>query len=57
MLDYRDAKKRRNLDDAMAYLVKDTQNNDFLKENEKDRSIRRGTLPKNKSNAGRPRSE
>lgn len=57
MLDYRDTKKRRNLDYSMAYLVKGTQDDSFLKENEKDRSIRRGTMPKSKGNAGRPRSE
>lgn len=55
MLDYRDVEKRRNLNSAMAYLVKEDQSIDALKENEKDRSIRRGTLPKGKSNKGRPR--
>lgn len=55
MLDYRDAKKRRNLDYAMGYLVKEDQCIEALKENEKDRSIRRGTIPKNKGNIGRPR--
>ena len=56
MLDYRDVEKRRNLNSAMAYLVKEDQSIDALKENEKDRSIRRGTLPKEKSNKGRPRN-
>ncbi|MCT7482127.1 inovirus Gp2 family protein [Arcobacter cryaerophilus gv. pseudocryaerophilus] len=57
MLDYRDAKKRRNLDYAMAYLVKEDQCIEALKENKKDRIIRRGTLPKEKSNFGRPRNK
>lgn len=55
MLDYRDVEKRRKLDNAMAYLVKGEQSIDALKENEKDRSIRRGTIPKSKGNGGRPR--
>ena len=55
ILDYRDTEKRRKLDIAMAYLVKGEQSIDALKENEKDRSIRRGTIPKNKGNIGRPR--
>ena len=55
MLDYRDTEKRRNLDYAMAYLVKEDQSIDGLNENGK-RSIRRGTIPK-KSNMGRPRNK
>lgn len=55
MLDYRDVEKRRKLDNAMAYLVKEEQSIEALKENKKDREIRRGTLPK-KSNKGRPRN-
>ena len=55
ILDYRDTEKRRNLDKAMEYLAKDEQSIDKLKENEKDRSIRRGTLTKEKSKKGRPR--
>ena len=55
ILDYRDTEKRRNLDKAMAYLAKDNQSIDALKGNEKDRAIRRGTVPKEKSNKGRPR--
>ena len=51
------AKKRRNLDYAMAYLVKEDQSIEALKENEKDRIIRRGTLPKEKSTRGRPRNQ
>ncbi len=57
MLDYRDTEKRRNLDYAMAYLVKEEQSIEALKENEKDRTIRRGTMPKSKGNVGRPRKD
>lgn len=57
MLDYRDTGKRRNLNNAMAYLVKEDQSIEGLKENGKDRSIRRGTLPKSKGNIGRPRNQ
>ena len=39
----------------MAYLVKEDQSIEALKENEKDRIIRRGTMPKSKGNVGRPR--
>lgn len=39
----------------MAYLCKEEQSIDLLKENEKDKSIRRGTMPKERSNIGRPR--
>jgi hypothetical protein len=47
--------KRRKLDNAMAYLVKDEQSIEALKENKKDRAIRRGTMPREKGNMGRPR--
>ena len=57
MLDYRDIEKRRKLDKAMAYLVKEEQSIETLKENEKDRAIRRGTIPKEKGNGGRPRKD
>jgi hypothetical protein len=57
MLDYRDIEKRRNLDKAMEYLAKDDQRVEALKENKKDRIIRRGTLPKEKGNGGRPRKD
>ena len=40
----------------MEYLAKEGQSIDALKENEKDRPIRRGTMPKEKSNMGRPRN-
>lgn len=57
ILDYRDVEKRRNLDKSMEYLAKDKQNIDGLNENEKDRAIRRGTIPKEKSTRGRPRNQ
>lgn len=57
MLDYRDIEKRRNLDKAMEYFSKEEQSIDALKENGKDRSIRRGTIPKEKSTRGRPRNQ
>ena len=57
ILDYRDVEKRRKLDIAMAYLGKEEQSIDLLKENEKDRAIRRGTIPKEKINKGRPRKD
>jgi hypothetical protein len=55
MLNYKDVEKRRKLNDAMAYLVKDEQSIELLKENKKDRAIRRGTIPREKGNVGRPR--
>lgn len=56
MLAYRDTEKRKNLDVAMEYLVKEEQSVDFLKENKNDRTIRRGTIPKSRRNVGRPRN-
>lgn len=55
ILNYKDDEKRKNLDKAMAYLVKDDQNIESLAENKNYRAIRRGTLPREKSNKGRPR--
>jgi hypothetical protein len=55
MLDYKNVEMRKNLDNAMAYLVKEEQSIKAIKENEKDRAIRRGTMPKSKGNVGRPR--
>jgi len=57
MLDYRDVEKREKLDNAMSYLVKEEQSIKAIKENEKCRAIRRGTVPKNKGNMGRPRNK
>lgn len=57
ILDYKNVEKRRKLDNAIAYLVKEDQSIDALKENVKDRAIRRGTLPREKNNKGRPRKD
>lgn len=57
MLDYRDVEKREKLDNAMSYLVKEEQSIKPLKEDEKCRAIRRGTMPKTKGNVGRPRNQ
>lgn len=57
ILDYKDLEMRRKLDNAMSYLVKEEQSIKPLKENEKDRAIRRGTIPKSKGNIGRPRNQ
>ena len=57
MLDYKNVEMRKNLDNAMAYLVKEEQSIKAIKENEKDRAIRRGTMPKSKGNVGRPRNQ
>lgn len=59
MLDHRDAEKRKKLDYALGYLCKDDEKQDIkdIKDNEKDRAFVRGTVPKSKSNAGRPRKQ
>ena len=56
MLEHNDSIKRANLDKAVSYLCKDDhQDIQPVKSNERDRAFTRGTLPKSKSNAGRPR--
>lgn len=57
MLDYKDVEMRKNLDKVMSYLVKEEQSIELLKEDEKFRAIRRGTIPKSKGNIGRPRNQ
>lgn len=57
MLDYRDEEKREKLDYAMAYLAKEEQSIEAIKENKNDRSIRRGTMPKEKNTKGRRRNK
>ena len=59
MLDHRDKEKRIKLDKAIEYLCKDDEKQDVapVKNNEKDRAFVRGTMPKSKSNAGRPRKQ
>lgn len=56
MLDHNDAEKRKNLDNALAYLSKDEQHIDLVSD-KKERSFIRGTMPKSKGNVGRPRIE
>ena len=56
MIDYRDSKKRKNLDIAVSYLCKDDhQDIAPVKSNKQDRALVRGTIPKSKGNIGRPR--
>lgn len=57
MLDYKDTEKRKNLDKAIGYMCKDTQNIEVTTDSKKNRSIVRGTMPKAKSNKGRPRKK
>lgn len=56
MIDHTDIEKRKNLDKAMAYLCKDEQEISTLS-GKKERSFVRGTMPKSKSNVGRPRKQ
>ncbi len=57
MVDYKDEEKINNLKEhVVSYFYKTiTQSIDENKSNPKDRAIVRGTMPKPKSNAGRPR--
>ena len=57
LLDYKDEEKIKMLkENAISYLLKtDDQSIDEIKTNSKDRAIVRGTMPKPKSRAGRPR--
>jgi len=56
MLDHRDSEKRKILDeDVIAYMTKDEQSVDFMKD-KKGRAYTRGSIPKNSNgNKGRPR--
>ena len=59
MLHHADTSKREILDEYVtSYLCKDHDKQDIapVKSNSKDRAFVRGTIPKKKSNAGRPRS-
>ena len=57
IIDHSDKEKRKIFDEkVLNYLCKDEQSIDSLKTNTKDRAFTRGIAPKNKSNAGRPRS-
>jgi len=55
MIDHTDSAKRKNLNTAVSYLCKDTQDIAPIKNNKNDRAFTRGTMPKNKRNIGRPR--
>lgn len=59
MVDYKDQEKVNNLkEDVVSYFYKtDEQSIARIKTNPKDRAIVRGTIPKPKSRAGRPRSK
>ncbi|MCT7602550.1 hypothetical protein N5T92_10670, partial [Aliarcobacter butzleri] len=59
MVDYKDEEKIKILkENAISYLLKtDEQSIDDIKTNSKDRAIVRGTMPKPKSKAGRPRKK
>ena len=57
MLDYKDEEKIKILkENAISYLLKtNDQSIDDIKTNSKERAIVRGTIPKPKSKAGKPR--
>jgi len=57
MIEHSDSEKRENLDKAMEYLSKDEQSIETVSGNKKVRAFIRGTIPKKKGNAGRPRKE
>lgn len=57
ILDHSDTKKREKLNTAVSYLCKDDEKQDIssIKTNKNYRAFVRGTIPKKKSNKGRPR--
>ena len=56
IIDHKDSDKRKILDEqVIAYLCKDEQNIDSVKESKKDRAFTRGIITKNKEKLGRPR--
>lgn len=58
MLDYKDNKKRKILDeDVVNYLCKDGQDVTPLKNSKKQRAFTRGTIPRGNTNIGRPRNK
>jgi hypothetical protein len=60
MLDHKDKDKREILDEkVIVYLCKDDEKQDIapVKSNKKDRAFVRGTMPKKKGKAGRPRKK
>ena len=56
MLKHNDEKKREYLDKAMVYIFKDEQSIESISSNKKRKAITRGTIPRKKSNKGRPRT-
>lgn len=56
MINHSDKEKRMNLDEAISYLCKDEQHIDTKTDNNL-KSLVRGTIPKKKSNSGRPRNK
>lgn len=60
MLEHHDKEKRKNTDEALAYLCKDDENQDIQKVNQNNTTIkqfRRGRMPQNLSKQGRPRNK
>lgn len=60
MLDHKDKKKRKNTDEALAYLCKDDKDQDIQKVNTNNTAIkqfRRGRMPQGASKQGRPRNK
>ena len=58
MIDYKDTDKRKILlENVTSYLCKEAQPIESENNDKTNRAFTRGTLPKEKSNKGRPRSE
>lgn len=57
MIEHTDVEKRKILEEnVLHYLCKDEQSIKDMKENKQNRAFVRGSIPKTKSNAGRPRN-
>lgn len=60
MLDHKDIEKRKNTDEALAYLCKDDKDQNIQKVNTNNTTIkqfRRGRMPQSASKQGRPRNK
>lgn len=58
IIDHKDSEKRKILDEqVIAYLCKDDQAIDPIKQSKKDRAFTRGIITKSKENIGRPRKQ
>lgn len=60
MLDHKDKEKRKNADEALAYLCKDDKDQDIQKVNTNNSTIkqfRRGRMPQSANKQGRPRNK